>query len=991
MTLALNNSGGTYITYLRATSDALSGPALAGTFYALEVQNPTFSNGVCTATLALYRQQGGTNTQIFAYTIACHNGMVVRSAAGAGWLMIYLDDGTYYWLPESSIATGQPGIGARDTPDGNGVSEVDLGPWDRIAPGTPVNLQGGSQGLTAFPDHIDMQWPGVVDDANGTGVWAYQIYRDGNYVTNQLASVPGFVDATVSPGTTYSYTIYALDYHLNYSPPASFSITTPPAGAIDPRRWGVRPGGTYWGAGSEQIDILSGNLNYTLPLLKAQGRGGWAVPFALSYNSQLWRADSGSNIWKLGADIGYGFGWQLQAGSLTPYLSGTWTIHHYTFTDSTGAQYRLTVNNGGVWSSQEGIYLWYDSGSQKLYFPDGSSWLMAAVSGGLENDAGTQYPTIMQDTNGNQILIRYNTGVLAITNNSSSRINEIEDVRAVFSSQTGTYRTYAFSYSQDAIPHLLTLSKFIGTAEGYTFNTPAQNLSAPFSPNPSFGVVNVLQSATITGLGIGHQFEYNSSGEMTKAIQPYGGYLRWDHGTYTYVGNRSLREVQNRHLLKQTGAMETSYPFWRDPNDANLTCHSAAALDDPSGAGERAWFFYTSGNAWSLGLEAAFEERVLPGQIAKRRIDLTWAQDPSGRPYVGTALTTLDPTNSPVQSKTTQTLDTYGNVTQTNIYDYGNLTTPARTYTNTYLYQSNSNYASRYIWNRLVSSTVSNGSQQVPLVANQYDGYGGSNCSGYTSNLYNLTGLREHDDANYGTGFTYRGNVTVATVPQGATCFSHQITGDLHDSTGLGGATSATPSANTNYAAPSVITVNSLSTTLTYSGFLGVTSATGQNSDSATTTYDAAGRPQTSTSPHGAVTNYTYTTSPPTSTATTNQHWTRTTFDGLRRTIKVENGDGGGTKSIVDTVYDSCACSPIGKLKQVSQPYAPGGAVYWTTYNYDALGRTVSVVSPDGTSTTNYVYQGNTTTITDPAGHWKKYVNDAMGQLIQVIEPNPGS
>jgi hypothetical protein len=54
----------------------------------------------------------------------------------------------------------------------------------------------------------------------------------------------------------------------------------------------VRPDGAYWGAMGEQIDTLSGNLNYTLPLLNPVARGGMSVPFALSYNSQNWRRDN---------------------------------------------------------------------------------------------------------------------------------------------------------------------------------------------------------------------------------------------------------------------------------------------------------------------------------------------------------------------------------------------------------------------------------------------------------------------------------------------------------------------------------------------------------------------------------------------------------------------------------------------------------------------------------------------------------------------------
>jgi RHS repeat-associated protein len=70
-------------------------------------------------------------------------------------------------------------------------------------------------------------------------------------------------------------------------------------------------------------------------------------------------------------------------------------------------------------------------------------------------------------------------------------------------------------------------------------------------------------------------------------------------------------------------------------------------------------------------------------------------------------------------------------------------------------------------------------------------------------------------------------------------------------------------------------------------------------------------------------------------------------------------------------------------------PYVSGGTVYWTTYNYDALGRTVSVVLPNGAGTTTYLYEGNTVKVTDPAGKWKKFTMDGMGNLTKVTEPNP--
>jgi YD repeat-containing protein len=43
----------------------------------------------------------------------------------------------------------------------------------------------------------------------------------------------------------------------------------------------------------------------------------------------------------------------------------------------------------------------------------------------------------------------------------------------------------------------------------------------------------------------------------------------------------------------------------------------------------------------------------------------------------------------------------------------------------------------------------------------------------------------------------------------------------------------------------------------------------------------------------------------------------------------------------------------------------------------------------DGASYTTYTYQGNFTTVVDPAGKWKQYASDAFGNLVTVLEPDP--
>ena len=238
-----------------------------------------------------------------------------------------------------------------------------------------------------------------------------------------------------------------------------------------------------------------------------------------------------------------------------------------------------------------------------------------------------------------------------------------------------------------------------------------------------------------------------------------------------------------------------------------------------------------------------------------------------------------------------------------------------------------------------------------------------------------------------------RGNLTRRVAGGLTSNFTYDITGTVVAANdGQGHSVAVTPADGTNYAAPGVITPNSeanLAQSYTYNSFLAVTSTTAPNSSISSTDYDGFGRPYTTTSPYGAGTYYTYDNSARTVKVTGGGGWTKTTMDGLGRTIKVESGYGTTVVSTVDTEYDSCGCSPLGKVKRVSQPYAPGGTVYWTIYSYDCLGRTVSVAQPGNSGTTSYVYEGNAVTVTDPAGKWKKYSTDSLGNLVQVTEPDP--
>jgi RHS repeat-associated protein len=340
---------------------------------------------------------------------------------------------------------------------------------------------------------------------------------------------------------------------------------------------------------------------------------------------------------------------------------------------------------------------------------------------------------------------------------------------------------------------------------------------------------------------------------------------------------------------------------------------------------------------------------------------------------------------------------------QQQVYDFGNLSTPARTYNLTYV--TDANYTSRYIRNRLLTATVTLASgSTTALVTNTYDGYSSSVCSPVSA-LSARTGLRLHDDTNFGTGFVYRGNVTYTTSLSGIRCTRYETTGVVTGSMdGSGRYVSVSPDSSTGYSLPGVIQPEgsgSLATTVTYASSWAVTSVTGPNGANGTTMYDGYGRPASMSIPDGASTVYTYSyygvsgATANTQTASIGGRWKKTTLDGFGRSIKVETGYGTTTVNVVDTEYAACACSPLGKLYRVSQPHAPGASAVWTTYYYDGSGRTVKVVAPDGSgTTTEYLttYGGASASFvrtTDPAGKWKIQKSDGLGNLVQVIEPNP--
>jgi hypothetical protein len=310
------------------------------------------------------------------------------------------------------------------------------------------------------------------------------------------------------------------------------------------------------------------------------------------------------------------------------------------------------------------------------------------------------------------------------------------------------------------------------------------------------------------------------------------------------------------------------------------------------------------------------------------------------------------------------------------VSDYGGQ--PTRTYSNKYLYQNNSAYTAYYIYDRLWTSTLTSASPNVALASNTYDGSAPSSTS---------TLPHEWDPFNYPTTFTSRGNVTQANTPGTTINTTYDYTGTITWENDNGHPVAVTTSSATNYTLPSALIPNSTTNLQTLAAYgpsfaptsvasPGQTLNNGTSGTAAFTSYDSSGRAastqgpsQSATGTPGAQTTYAYgynSTTGWTITATTpnsggGSHFTTTILDGLGRTAGVKTGTGSTVLSEVDTGYQPCACSPLGKMYQQSLPYGPQDTEVYTIYAYDALGRTVNVLLADGASHTMYTYQGNFT------------------------------
>jgi fibronectin type 3 domain-containing protein len=109
---------------------------------------------------------------------------------------------THTYTVRATDNAAQPNTSADSAPATAKTNAAPL--FDFTAPSVPQDLVAATQSSTS----IELNWSPSTD---ASGIAEYRVYRDGSSTPVATVSTTNFVDTELTPGTTYSYTVRAVD------------------------------------------------------------------------------------------------------------------------------------------------------------------------------------------------------------------------------------------------------------------------------------------------------------------------------------------------------------------------------------------------------------------------------------------------------------------------------------------------------------------------------------------------------------------------------------------------------------------------------------------------------------------------------------------------------------------------------------------------------------------------------------------------------------
>jgi RHS repeat-associated protein len=767
----------------------------------------------------------------------------------------------------------------------------------------------------------------------------------------------------------------------------------------------------------DSIALQSLNVNFMIPVVGHPGRGR-SFNFVLGYNSLFWVPSGGtSSKWSVSSH--FGFGWvldgpggtlQYQRGESGLCIAGSAIENaNYIFTDPAGTAHPFNVAHFDTNACNL-------QGASTGYATDGSGYYIDILTSNgptVRSSAGDVFiftssqslgtiflqNPVINDANGNHITTTVNsqtgeTGfvdtlgqtVLEITkqfNNPNSSLSEADYDRLAVD---GTYQTIAVKYQ---VFNIKTNFGCSGIAE---FTSPSgggedlvteidfpngQKYLFSYEPTPGstgYFTGRIQQVTLPTGGTINYQYNGANGGinctdgtgtGLTRTVSDGVTNPVWVYSRVPGSQLAGITTVTAPQLPYDTVANQTVITFDSKGRETNRKVYQGAASGNPVN---------TVNTSWAASNTPASRIIVLEDGSTQSQIETTYDSSVNG----GTG--------------------SNGNLLVLKEHDWGSGTPGPVLRTTTITYLADPAYVGLNIISKLKEKTVADSSGTIKFrVHINYDEPGFVNASC-------VTGALQHDDTNYGCSYTTRGlptsliTYTDAVTPAGGSTqnISYDSVGNLIASRVNNVLqTQWNFSSVTQYAFPDSMisgppTGPQLTNSFTYHLPTGqVAAATDANGKTTTYTYSDAGHLDRLTDvgrPDGIhITNSyddvyrTVTVSTPVQGTSAVQKITAFDLLGRPTTNTIEDA-ANNVFSIVQTQYD-----PMGRPYKSSNPYITSPQ-FWTTNQFDTLGRPTVRLLPDGAQATSS-YTTNAVLTTDPAGKQIRSFMDGLGRLIHVDEP----
>lgn len=783
------------------------------------------------------------------------------------------------------------------------------------------------------------------------------------------------------------------------------------------------------------INIANGNLHMEVVAGMFPQRGTRIVKQAFVYDSRIWQivSNGASQQWTPSSSMGWrfkdGYG-DAGAGNSATYTpcgaSGYYTLSNWTWTDQHGTSHTFPITLSQDGSPASGCTLPHPT-SGSAYATDSSGIQMWASS--AESSAG--YPVQLFEPDGTVWSpISYTDGTQTMVDPNGNYLTYGWDGPPYYFNDTLGRQLWSRSFDQD--PNSYSILNSAGSTSLYSVTPGAITVST------AFGVAGVTECCTsqqtpYTVLTLPDQttytFGYDSYGELSSIKFPSGGTATIGYSNFTDAYGNINRWVTS---YTAAGNKWTFTPQVISTCAAGQqNCQQKVTVKKPTG--DYAIYTFTmNGGAWPT--QAQYYD-----SLNNLLLTTTEGYDFSnscagctGAAYVRpTTINNTIPTagGSSISTQTTFAYDSiyYGNVTAKKEWTFYTGTpkvVPDRETDTSYL--NTSAYTAKNIINRPTTVTVKNASgAQVAQTKYSYDG----------SALTSVTNIISHDDADYGTGNTVRGNPTsIQQWVSGSifltTTFTYDTTGQTLKVTDPAGHATTFSYADVFYSdnganPPSAYTwpypTNAYVTHITlpasgskstgyYFNTGKVAVSADQNGNASYSHYvDPFDRPTLSVDSSGGWTLNSYvsqtevdtysgiTDTTKSSTCSACEH-NRTLTDNLGKvtTQSLVNDPDGQTN--INTTYDTDS-----RIQSITNPYR-GTSTGAIQYSYDGIDRVVTTTKQDGNTVTSAfgpsagsVSQlcststygiGYPTLRTDETGRKRLLWTNVFHELIEVDEPN---